>query len=62
MNAQGIIKINTVLTLIILSSSTDASSLGIEDTPVSLLANTLSDPATDDVNVALLSGSIKPWI
>ena len=43
----------------ILSSSTEASSLGIEDTPVSLLAKTLSDPATDDVKVALLSENTR---
>ena len=47
-----------LLTVNILSSSTDAISLGIDDTPVSLLANTLSDPANDDVNVALLSENI----
>lgn len=37
------------------SSSKADNSLGIEDTPVSLLANTLSDPATDEAMVALLS-------
>ena len=43
------------LTFIILSSSIADNSLGIEDTPVSLLVNTLSDPATDEAMVALLS-------
>ena len=47
-----------LLTHNILSSSIDAISLGIDDTPVSLLANTLSEPANDDVNVALLSENI----
>ena len=49
--------LSCLLTSSILSSSTVANSLGIDDTPVSLLANTLSEPANDDVNVALLSES-----
>jgi len=36
-------------------SSICVASVGMDDTPVSRLAKILSDPANDDVNVALLS-------
>lgn len=42
-------------TLNIFSSSTTDISLGTEDTPVSRLANTLSDPAIEEAMVARLS-------
>lgn len=42
-------------TLNIFSSSTADISLGTEDTPVSRLANRLSDPAIEEAMVARLS-------
>lgn len=46
---------NKMETLNIFSSSTADISLGTEDTPVSRLANTLSDPAIEEAMVARLS-------